>query len=143
MDTEKRWKPNDVIRLAAVVGGFLLFVPGVWMLYNGIQAAGVIDLKSAMLSGTLKTASAGLFVCLFALFIIVFALAIVGGSNRQQTPGPKTRHERLIIAFWGLLVGAAVCGIGAALSPGYSVFSMGFIILAMTLVSVVSAIING
>jgi hypothetical protein len=65
MDTVSHWKPNDWIRLTALIGGFVLFVLGAVMLYQGVVAQGDIDLRSTFLSGTIKAASAGLYVCFF------------------------------------------------------------------------------
>ena len=89
MDSGNHWKPNDWIRLAAVIGAFALFGIGAWMLFQGISAEGVVDLKSSILSGTIKASSAGLYVCFFALFIIVFVLATLLTSSTPPLPAPS------------------------------------------------------
>lgn len=84
MDTSRNWTPNDWIRLVALIGAFGLFGLGAWMLFLGIAAEGTIDLKSSILSGTIKASSAGLYICFFALFIIVFVLASLLKSQRVR-----------------------------------------------------------
>ena len=64
------WQPADVIRLAALIGAFLLAV-GSLMMWFGISADGAIDIKSTVVSGSIKTASAGLFI-LFLPFASLF-----------------------------------------------------------------------
>jgi quinol-cytochrome oxidoreductase complex cytochrome b subunit len=136
MDTGNHWKPNDCIRLVALIGAFVLFGIGAWMLYQGISAEGVVDLKSSFLSGTISSSSAGLFMCFFALFIIVFVLTTLRSSS--NSPQPRTR--RLMAMFWGLLVAVGFCAVGAAVvtDPGGR---LGFItavsVLSMSLVAVV------
>jgi hypothetical protein len=36
---EHRWKPNDVIRLGTLIGGFVLFLLGALMLYRAGSAS--------------------------------------------------------------------------------------------------------
>jgi hypothetical protein len=114
--TENRWKPNDVIRLGALVGGFVLFLLGALMLYQGISAEGLVDLKSTLLSGSIKTASAGLYICFFAVFIIAVVLATIIVPLNRQPSGPTTHPQRIMKVFWGLLLGLALCLIGAHLT---------------------------
>jgi hypothetical protein len=113
---ELRWKPNDVIRLGALIGGFVLFLLGALMLYQGISAEGLLDLKSALLSGSVKTASAGLYICFFAVFIIAVVLATIVVPVKRQSSGPVTHSQRVMTAFWGLLSGLALCLVGAYLT---------------------------
>ena len=57
MNARPHWKPNDWLRLISLVGAFGLFGVGSWMLFRGISAEGIVDLKSTLLSGTLKASS--------------------------------------------------------------------------------------
>jgi hypothetical protein len=97
------WKPNDWLRLISLVGAFTLFGVGSWMLFQGISAEGVVDLKSTLLSGTLKASSVGLYVCFFALFIIIFVLVTLVTPRRESASkagGPgSTAHVRFLCAF--------------------------------------------
>jgi hypothetical protein len=136
----RHWKPNDWIRLAALVGGFLMFLVGAWMLYLGIKAEGAVDLKSAMFSGTVRATSAGLYICFFSLFIIGGVLTTLVIPQRSEASA-KTRHERLIQVFWALLVGLVVCGSVTAIT-GSSALSLGIGVIAVALSSVVYSIIN-
>src|SRR2546430_9538709 len=88
MNAPLYWKPNDWLRLISLIGAFGLFGVGSWMLFQRISAEGFVDLKSTLLSGTLKTSSAGLYICFFALFILIFVLVTLvsrpkGGAGRD------------------------------------------------------------
>jgi hypothetical protein len=52
----------DVIRLVALLGAILLFALGAFMMWQGISAEGAIDIRSSVLSGSIKTGSTGLFI---------------------------------------------------------------------------------
>jgi hypothetical protein len=103
--TDSVWKPNDWLRLIALVGSFLLFAVGAYMLYVGIAAEGILDIKSTVISGTLKTASAGLFICFFAFLLIVFVLiSILRVPVSAPTDAMRSsRAARLMPIFWGSL----------------------------------------
>ena len=113
METQ-RWHPSDWIRLVALLGAFVAFGVGIWLLVSGVSAEGIVDLKSSVLSGTLKTASAGLFVCFFALIVIAFVLASLFVAKRSadaRTPETRSRSRRMFPLFWGSILGIAGCGI--------------------------------
>jgi hypothetical protein len=118
MGTETRWTPNDWLKLVALIGGFCLFALGAWILHLGIAAEGVVDIKSTILSGTLKTASAGLFICFFAFFVIIFSLVSVRPPSEagatSKPGGGRSKSEQLRPFFWALLAGVIICAIGAA-----------------------------
>ncbi|HXC08847.1 MAG TPA: hypothetical protein VNV61_07950 [Steroidobacteraceae bacterium] len=137
MDDDTRWKPNDIIRLVVVIGSFLLFFVGVWLLVKGIAAEGTVNLKSALLSGTIKATSAGLYICFFAVFVLFAALAALPRSKAQ----PVGRPERMMRLFWGLLVAMVFCTVGFAVT-GSAAFSGAIGILLVTLGSVVFSILN-
>lgn len=111
MDSVPRWTPNDWLRLVALVGGLVLFALGCWMLYQGIKVEGQVDLKSTVLSGTLKASSAGLYVCFFALFIIAFSLAsLLVSPSPQGIKQSVGRAQRLRPVLWSLLATLLLCG---------------------------------
>src|SRR5258706_2748641 len=138
------WKPNDWIRLVALIGAFGLFALGAWMLYHGIAAEGVVDLKSSILSGTLKSSSAGLYICFLALFVIVFVLVSLITPRSDSKPAQKSRAKRLMPVFWGLLAAIGVCAIGIALldSSARSGFSITIGVLTMLLVAIVNSLLR-
>jgi hypothetical protein len=117
VDPRSYWTPNDWLRLVALIGGFALALVGCWMLYRGIQAEGTIDLKSALLSGSIKGSSAGLYICFFAVFVIALVLgSIVIGGNGIVADGhaPSKNLQRVL---WAQLVAIALCGVGIAYLP--------------------------
>ena len=142
----KQWSPNDYMRLIALVGGLLLFCLGAWMLFQGIVAEGAVDLKSSVLSGSIKATSAGLYICFFALFIIVFVLVTLLAPERSHTSGgsKKGRVARLMPVFWGLLASLGVSALATALLPesARTSFSLANGVLMATLASVVFAILR-
>ena len=145
MDNGIHWKPNDWIRLAGLTGAFAVFGVGAWMLFQGISAEGVVDLKSSVLSGTIKASSAGLYMCFFALFIIVIVLATLLTPSKGPASGAKPRAHRLMSVFWGLLAGLGLCAVGAALTSDISART-GFLMviggLVVALVTVVSSLVS-
>ena len=139
-----RWTPNDWLRLIALVGAFALFAVGSWMLFQGISAEGQVDLKSTLLSGTLKASSAGLYICFFALFIIVFVLVTLLTPPKESAAKTKGRAQRLASVFWGLFLALGGCLVAAAFLPeGFRALSgIPVGVLVMSLSSVVFAMIR-
>jgi hypothetical protein len=144
MSSPSHWKPNDWLRLIALLGAFGLFGVGSWMLFRGISAEGFVDLKSSLLSGTLRASSAGLYICFFALFIIVFVLVTLVTPPREGAAKAKGRARRLAPVFWALLFALAACGLGIAFLPegfrGFAGIPIG--VLSFSLASVVVAMIR-
>jgi hypothetical protein len=145
MQEPSRWTPNDWIRITALVGALGLFGLGSWMLFQGIAAEGSIDLKSSVLSGTIKASSAGLYVCFFALFIIVFVLTtLLAPTRARATTSTATRTSKLMPVFWGLLgaLGAAVVSAAVLPEGARTGISIALGVLTMSFTSVVFAIIR-
>ena len=144
MNTNGPWKPNDWLKLIALIGAFCLFGVGSVMLFRGISAEGIVDLRSTLLSGTLKASSAGLYICFFPLFIIIFVLVALITPAREGAPKVKGRVRRLLWIFWGLLLGLIGCGLGAAFLPQGFRFVAGALVgfFGFSLSSVVAAIIR-
>ena len=144
MSGQPRWKPKDWLRLISLVGAFGLFGVGTWMLFQGISAEGVVDLRSTVFPGTLKASSAGLYLCFFALFIITFVLVTLVTPVRESAAKGRGRARRLSWLFWALLSAIAACGLGLVFLPegfrGLVFFPIGF--LAVNLGFVVDALIR-
>ena len=139
------WSPTDWIRLVALIGAFLLFGLGAWMLFQGIVAEGIVDLKSSVLSGTIKASSAGLYICFFALFIIIFVLVTLLGAGKDKgVPHTRGRTAKLMPVFWGLLVALGSAAVALAVTPEGSRtgFSMAVGVLIPTLAAVVFALLR-
>jgi hypothetical protein len=114
------------------------------MLFQGISAEGVVDLKSSVLSGTIRASSAGLYMCFFALFIIVFVLATLLTPSNNPTTSAKSRAHRLMPVFWGLLVSLGLCAVGGALTEASArtSFSLAIGVLLMALITVVTSMVR-
>ena len=116
--TTETWSPTDWLRLVALIGAFVLFGLGSWMLFKGIVAEGTVDLKSSLLSGSLKASSAGLFICFFAIFIMSFVLVpLLVGRKATERNRPHSRVARLMPVFWGLLIAQGLTTIASVLLP--------------------------
>lgn len=148
MGTNTHWTPTDWLKLVALIGGFCLFALGAWILHLGIAAEGIVDIKSTIVSGTLRTASAGLFLCFFAFMVIIFSLVSLYTPSKAATPtivsGTKSKAERLRPFFWGLLGGVIVCAVGAAMTEGgaRAAFSSAGATLGMGLIFLVAVIVR-
>lgn len=126
-----KWEPIDITRLVALAGGFILCGLGAYMMWLGIGAEGVVDIKSSVLSGTVKTGSAGLFIMFFGFAIILFVLATLTAKASVAHVSLNQRRSKaknIGIAFMGVLVAFIVCGALGALG-----FGQGFAPLAMFL----------
>ena len=125
------WQPSDILKLIALLGGFALCGLGAFMMWLGIGAEGSVDIKSSVLSGSIKTGSAGLFLIFFGAAIVMFVLASLGASASAKSASPITRKAKshtIGIAFFVVLIALIVsAAFGAA---GYGA---GFGILAMFL----------
>lgn len=101
-----KWEPSDIIRLAALIGGFLLCALGAYLMWLGVGAEGVVDIKSSVLSGTIKTGSAGLFTLFFGFGIIIFVLVSLNAKSQNATLSfaeRKSKTKQILYAFWGVL----------------------------------------
>jgi hypothetical protein len=116
-----KWEPADIIRLIALIGAFLLFALGAYMMWQGIAAEGAINIKSFVLTGSIKTASAGLFIAFLSFAIIVFVLlSLVKRSLTTAQPSTPShaKSTRLAKILIGLLIGLVVSGGLASLGYG-------------------------
>lgn len=80
-----KFEPADIIRFAALVGGFLLCALGALLMWLGVGAEGAVDIKSAVLSGSIKTGSAGLFTLFFGFGIIIFVLGSLNAKSANAS----------------------------------------------------------
>ena len=112
-----KWEPSDIIRLAALIGGLLLCALGAYLMWLGVGAEGAVDIKSSVLSGTIKTGSAGLFTLFFGFGIIIFVLATLNAKSQNATLSfaeRKSKTKQISYAFWGVLASfIATASLGA------------------------------
>jgi hypothetical protein len=102
-----KWEPADILRLTALVGGFLMCALGGWLMWLGVGAEGTVDIRTSVLSGSVKIGSAGLFLIFFGFGIVIFVLATIAAksSAAHLTSSQRESSSRLIgKAFWGVLV---------------------------------------
>lgn len=116
-----KWEPTDILRLVALVGALVLFVLGALMMWQGVSAEGVIDIKSSVVSGSLKTGSAGLFIVFLSFVLVVFVLTSL---SKGQTPklssfDTSSKITGLAGGFFVLLASFVVTAGLAALGYGF------------------------
>ncbi len=87
----QRWEIGHTFRLILLIAAIAFFAIGLWMIYSGIQAEGTIDVKSALVSGTVKSGSAGIFIIVLAFMLMVLSLPGIKQTDKEGT----TR-----ITFW-------------------------------------------
>jgi hypothetical protein len=83
---------EQMMRLLLLLSGIAFFGVGVWMIRSGIKAEGSIDIRSEMLSGSIKTGSAGLFLTFFSFFMIVASVLF---SKRPSVARAKSDKSPL------------------------------------------------
>ena len=114
----QNWQPSDILKLIALLGGFFLCALGAGLMWLGVGAEGTVDIKSSVLSGTVKTGSAGLFIIFFGFAIVLFVLASLGANASSKEASSSVRRSKshtIGIAFFALLVALLVsAGLGAA-----------------------------
>jgi hypothetical protein len=116
-----KFEPHDIIRFAALVGGFLLCGLGALLMWLGVGAEGAVDIKSAVLSGSIKTGSAGLFTLFFGFGIIIFVLGSLNAKSANAQLSSiqrKSRTKHIAQAFWGILVAFLISSSLGALGYG-------------------------
>lgn len=125
-----RWEPNDVIRLAALLGALVLCVIGALMMWQGVSGEGVIDIKSSILSGSLKSGSAGLFIVFLAFMVIAFVLLTPSSSKDPMAHLSPSTNRAAAIARGFFLLLCSFLASGALAAFGYGT---GFGLLALAL----------
>ncbi|MBT8763096.1 hypothetical protein KFV02_04035 [Desulfohalobiaceae bacterium Ax17] len=106
MDIEKKkqkWEIGHIFRLIVLIAGLAFFCTGIWMINSGIKAEGSVDIKSAIVSGTVKSGNAGLFIVVLAFLLMVFSLPGLRRSKPDETK-PKTfwlkeKNQKLFAGF--------------------------------------------
>ena len=130
-----QWTPPDVIRICALIGGFLLLILSALMMWHGINAEGAIDIKTSILSGSIKTGSAGLFLAFFAFAIIVYAIATAGlrgGAESAVTrDASHKKSKRMLPVLGALFLGTVGSAVAAAYVNVGFVFLSGFLGVGM------------
>ncbi len=112
---------NDILRLVTLVAAIVFFSIGIWMIVNGISAEGAIDIKSAVVSGSLKTGSAGLFIVLLSFILAVFTLTpsmSLRRISKISIDSEKPRFKKALHIFYVLCAGIGLSAVGAILFEG-------------------------
>jgi hypothetical protein len=88
------------MRLLLLLSGIAFFGVGVWMIKSGISAEGSIDIRSELLSGSLKTGSVGLFITFFSFFMILFSVIF---SKSPAVSQPKPEESSALKSKWRVI----------------------------------------
>jgi hypothetical protein len=121
-----KWEPSDVLRLVALIGALVMFGLGAFMMWQGISAEGAIDIKSSVLTGSIKTGSAGLFIAFLSFAVIVFVLTSIGKRPTQSPSQDLSKSKRLGKGLAALLVACIVSGglSAAGFGSGFAMLSV-------------------
>lgn len=130
------WQPSDILKLIALLGAFTLSGLGAYMMWLGIGAEGTVDIKSSVMSGSIKTGSAGLFLIFFGSAIVIFVLAGLSASASAKAAAPvirRTTAHNIGIAFFvilaALLISAALGATGHGAGFGALAMFLGFLLI--------------
>jgi hypothetical protein len=74
------WNPHEIRKLVSQLAGIALGVGGFYLLVQGVQASGRINVSSNIVSGELESGSAGLFL-LFLGFLLIVMPTLWGGAS--------------------------------------------------------------
>ena len=80
---EQKWEIGHTFRLILLVAAIVFFAIGLWMIYSGIKAEGTIDIKSVVVSGTVKSGSAGIFVVVLSFMLMVLSLPGISRGDKE------------------------------------------------------------
>lgn len=129
-----KWEPSDILRLVALVGALILFALGAFMMWQGIAAEGAIDIKSSVVSGSLKTGSAGLFIVFLSFVLVVFVLTSLSKSQtapKRPIPATHSKTSGIAKGFFVLLalfiVSAGLAALGYGIGFGLLAGALGFV----------------
>jgi hypothetical protein len=102
-----RWTPIEVRKLISLVSGIILIILGIILLTYQTKADGIVDFKFGVITGNIKSTSAGLFISLFGLILI--AISFVASNNSNTPPSYSfditkgLKHIGLMLTFILLL----------------------------------------
>ena len=101
--------PSDTNRRIALIAGILFFGFGLLLMVLGIQAEGYIDIQSELVSGKIKTGSAGLFVAFLSFLIIIFS--IIRPKSNIAYEKKSDNRSALSSRGIGLIAIALICAL--------------------------------
>jgi uncharacterized membrane protein YidH (DUF202 family) len=78
----KQWSPLEISGIIALIAGIVFFSVGIILIITQTKAEGLLDLESGLFSGKLSSGSAGLFICLFGLIMIIYGLFQFKSTSR-------------------------------------------------------------
>lgn len=132
----QNWQPPDILKLIALLGGFALCGLGAFMMWLGVGAEGAVDIKSSVMSGSVKTGSAGLFLIFFGSAIVLFVLATLTVGAKAKAAAPAVRRttaHSIGIAFFVILFAVVASAAAGAMGygPGFGILAgfLGFVLL--------------
>lgn len=128
-----KWEPSDIIRLSAIIGSLIFFALGAIMMWQGIAAEGAIDIKSSVLTGSIKTGSAGLFISFLAFAIVVYVLSSLSqNSSNVDHPSGDLKSKKIAkfikVLFICLILSVAASSFGYGAGFGGLAIFFGFIL---------------
>ena len=115
------WTPVEVRKLIAQITGIASIIVGVLLMLNEIKAEGAVDISSEVLSGSIQSADAGMFL-LFVGFFLVLVPAISKSANhiintdQKQSPRGSVKIGPIIKLIISSIVFMIVGGLSVVTS---------------------------
>ena len=101
------WTPKEIRKLITLISGLVFFCLGIYLMCNQIKADGSIDIKTTLLTGHIKSGSAGLFICFFAVVMLLISLL-----NNDFEVLKQLRNNKILILVLILLFIIVLISIG-------------------------------
>lgn len=107
------WTPQAVRKLVAQVAGVLFACGGFYLIVQGVQATGRINISSNLVSGQIESGSAGLLMLFLACFLIVLPSFGGGGPVVARWAGgggsdSRSEAERRLLRRWAIATAAGI-----------------------------------
>ena len=132
------------MRLLLLSSGIVFFGIAVWLIKSGINAEGTIDVRSAILSGSVKTGSAGVLIAFLSFFMILASVLFSKWPSmlrRDTAKGASPLRIMVCILFsiYALTVGAYLL---ARSTTGDEKLFFGFLTAAFIILSVLFSLLT-
>lgn len=87
--------PNDKLKLIGLAMGACMICSGIWMSYAGVQADGSVDIKSALISGSMKADSAGLIIAFLGSCVFMASALLSSKISHKEERSSSSFFDSL------------------------------------------------
>lgn len=127
------WTPHEIRKLISQIAGLLFAGAGVWLLIDGVQASGTIDITSEILSGKIESGSAGLFLLFLGFILILFpslfgSKVLLKNTNVLVSESEHSSLEKIKKASLSETTRAGIVGIGLVVTSVCLLFFANYLV---------------